>query len=690
MIRFLRARPLAALPLLLSSVVIAHEVSDPGTTVLPAVTVVGEKPSSLTAPSVREAHDLIEQTPGGVDLVSSEEFDDRYALNLKDMLRNTPGVYAQPRFAEEVRLSIRGSGLSRNNHLRGVLLLQDGVPLNLADGFGDFQEADPLSLRYVEVYKGGNGLRHGSSTLGGAINLVTPTGRTAGQQNLLRLEAGSFEARREHLAVARAGQRWDLYAAATGNQAEGFREQSASDNRRLNGNLGLQLGERAETRFYLNWNGIDQEIPGTVSLDAALNDPESVQASATSFDTHRNIGSLRLANKTSFRLAHGQVDVGGYWFRKQLYHPIANNVVDQDGDFHGAFAQWNGGYQLAGRSGELLLGSSARFGDNEALVFANSGGRRGAQTGDAREQAASYDLYGENRLWLQPTLALVTGLQLLRSERDFTDRRNPAESAQKDYKAANPKLGLLWQLQPEAQVYANVIRSYEPPIFSDLNQGSTVGACAGLGQGGFADLNAQRAWTAELGTRGTRQRWAWDLSVYRARVRDEMLQRACSPTAAVQFNADRTVHQGVEAGLAYRLADGLTLQQTYTFADFHFDGDPAFGSNQLAGQPRHYYLAELRYEHRWGFFVAPGIERAVGNVADYANTRPVPGYTLWNLGTGVDLPHGVSLFLEGRNLGDERYVSSVSATTSFATASNRNLFYPGEGRAVFGGLRWAF
>lgn len=697
-LRLPQARPLAALALLLPFVAMAHEMSEPGTVVLDPVIVTGEQSGSPTSATVRQAHDRIEQVPGGVDLVSSEEFQDRYAVNLRDILRDTPGVFAQTRFAEEVRISIRGSGLSRSNHLRGILLLQDGVPVNLPDGFGDFQEVDPLNLRYVEVYKGGNGLRYGSSALGGAINAVTPTGRTAAQENLLRLEGGSFGTFREHAAVARAYDNWDFYAGLSATQSDGFRDQSNTDNRRFNGNVGYRLGDKAETRFYLNVNDINQEIPGTIGYDAALNDPDSVLATANTFDTGRNIDSLRLANRTSLPLAGGQLEVGGYYFRKKLFHPITNIVVDQDGDFFGAFGQWAGEGRLLGRRNELTLGSRIGVGRNDAKTFTNVSGRRGAAGASGDEDAAEYNLYAENRLWLTPALALVGGLQGVLAERDYTDRVTPTESADREYKGLNPKLGLLYTLAEHAQLFANVSRSYEPPIFGDLNQNSTVQSCAGTGIGGFADLEAQKAWTAELGTRGTQGRWAWDLSVYRAELRDEVLQRACSPTAAIQFNADKTVHQGVEAGLAYKLlkdlarpGDSLTLQQVYNYADFHFDGDAAFGSNRLAGQPRHYYIAELRYEHPAGFHVEAGIERSPsGLTVDYANTQETPGYTTWNLGGGVDLPHGLSLFVEGRNLSDERFISSVSATTDYSTATNRNLFYPGEGRAVYGGLRWAY
>lgn len=80
----------------------------------------------VTAASVtEEARRSVEKRPGGVDVVDATEFADRVAVSLRDALGFSPGVYMQPRFGQEIRLSIRGSGLSRGFHMRGLTLLQD-------------------------------------------------------------------------------------------------------------------------------------------------------------------------------------------------------------------------------------------------------------------------------------------------------------------------------------------------------------------------------------------------------------------------------------------------------------------------------------------------------------------------------------------------------------------------------------
>ena len=69
-------------------------------------------PIIVTA-QVEQAEAAIARTPGGADTVAATEYEDKVAVSLRDALAFSPGVYAQPRFGQEVRLSIRGSGISR-------------------------------------------------------------------------------------------------------------------------------------------------------------------------------------------------------------------------------------------------------------------------------------------------------------------------------------------------------------------------------------------------------------------------------------------------------------------------------------------------------------------------------------------------------------------------------------------------
>lgn len=670
----------------------ADQEAAPGRTLAPVV-VSGEKPPrSLTVPDVEAATRALRRVPGGAEVVPSERFRDGRAHGVKDMLDYAPGVFAQPKFGEDSRLSIRGSGLSRNFHLRGIRLLQDGVPLNAADGGGDFQEIDPLSLRYVEVYKGANALRYGAATLGGAINFVSPTGYDA-DRILVRAEAGSFDFRRLQLASGMVLGAWDYYLSPSWVMQDGYRDHSDQNSKRVNGNVGYRFDGTAETRFFVSANNIRQELPGSLSRADALSRPRRATAGALSGDQARDIDSIRLSNRTSFLLGDVEMTAGAYYANKHLYHPIFQ-VLDNRYQDYGGFARGAAEGTLLGHRNVLTFGATIGGGTNENERYVNRRGKKGAKTYDTTERSVNAEAYVENQFYVLPELALIAGAQLSHARRRTEDNflSDGDDSARRRFTDINPKFGAIWEVTPDWQIFGNVSRSAEPPTFSELNPSAAPG---------FANLDSQKAWTVEIGTRGRSGRVAWDVSLYRAWIRDELQNFTLPDGSTFALNADRTIHQGIELGLDVALLEGLLtgdrpgrdrleLRQAYTFSDFRFDGDAQFGDNKLPGAPRHYYRAELRYTHPEGFYIGPNVEWVPqAYYVDNANTLKTKPYALLGLTAGYDFGNGLSLFLDGRNLTDKKYISNAGVVPA-ATPANSSVFHPGDGLAVYGGLqfRW--
>ena len=191
----------------------------------------GTRSGSLTVPTAAEAKADIQLAPGAVELVPAEAYaTSTPATTIKDVLDYVPACSSSPNGAKIPALSIRGSGLSRNFHLRGMQLYMDGIPINTADGYGDFQEIDPSAYRYIEVFKGGNALRFGANSLGGAINFVMPTGhdsdpvRRARRCRQLRVPS----------ACGQLGWRsgpCDYFIAGSWLEQDGFRDHSCGESR---------------------------------------------------------------------------------------------------------------------------------------------------------------------------------------------------------------------------------------------------------------------------------------------------------------------------------------------------------------------------------------------------------------------------------------------------------------------------
>ena len=300
-------------------------------------------------------------------------------------------------------------------------------------------------------------------------------------------------------------------------------------------------------------------------------------------------------------------------------------------------------------------------------------------------------MFGEGRLFVTDNLALIGGATWGTTSRDYTSVRVPGVAATfnlkaaKDYDWVAPRVGLLWEDEGGTQVFANVTKSVEPPSFNALTPTNV----------GFTPVRSQEAWTAEVGVRGRRGPVTFDLTLYRAWLHHELLQYtpnlpgAGGTVPAATFNADKTTHQGVEAALDWRITPGLRLRQTYTLSDFRFDGDLQYGDNRLPIVPKHFYRAELRYEHPAGWFVAPSVEWSASDIwVDFKNTTKSPSYAILNLNAGWNVTRRISLFVDARNLAGKAYVSNVQPFVAATAASG--AYWPGDGRSVFGGVTVAF
>jgi iron complex outermembrane receptor protein len=102
----------------------------------------------------------------------------------------------------------------------------------------------------------------------------------------------------------------------------------------------------------------------------------------------------------------------------------------------------------------------------------------------------------------------------------------------------------------------------------------------------------------------------------------------------------------------------------------------------------HVYRSELRYSGN-GFSLAPNVEWTPrGAWADYRNSVRVPGYALIGAHASVELGRGTELFLDARNLTDKKAVGDLSAVV--AATPQSAIYYPTDGRAIYGGVKLSF
>ncbi len=676
---------LAALPLL------AHAEHE-GTVHLDEVEVTAEKPKgSLTQPSIEVAKENLSKTAGGTTVIDMTTVREGRTSNMQDSLGLATGVLAQSRFgAEETRLSIRGSGLQRTFHGRGLKLMQDGIAVNLADGGFDFPAIDPMATDYIEVYRGANALQYGSANLGGSINFISRTGYTAPALEV-RSEGGSYGYYRLGVSTGGVKDNVDYFVSASKYHTDSFRDNAQQGADRLTGNVGIKINDQIETRFYFGYVNNDSQLSSNLTKTQLKNDPKQATVIPGQGINQRDINLTRLANKTTFLFDQSKLELGAFYSRKSLYHPIGNfgdttGVIDQESDDFGLTARWTHLGELFGLKNEFVAGLSPTKGRTDARSFLNVNAKRGAQLNDFDQKATNFEAYLEDRLSLDEQWTVIAGLQYAKSKRDSRDQLITAsgdQSVDKTYSQTSPKLGVLYQLQPQVQLFANVSRSFEPPSFGELN--SLV----------VTSLKAQKGTTFEIGSRGNSEFIDWDIALYHARLQDELLAVAApgSPVATQTINAGKTIHRGLEFGLTARLPYSLQWRSSWLINDFKLDNDPTFGSNRLPGIQRSLLRAELVYRGRdflENFYIGPTFEWSPQRYnVDFAETLYADNYFLWGIKAGQKVNQHWSWFVEGRNLADQKY----AATTGLARNQNGvdgALFLPGDGRTAYLGVTWAY
>ena len=747
------ATALAAL--LVSSTGVLAQSAAPGTAVdLPAIDVGGAAPrpaakqatggggagpgpiavdaseGSAGETPVAEAIRKLDAIPGGATVVTNEEMSPKATASLSEMLASVPGVVVQNFFGgnDQPRLQIRGSGLQQNPSERGTLILQDGLPINRADGSYIVGFADPKSAEFAEIYRGYTANRLGATVLGGAINFVSPTGITAPGAEAA-VEFGSFG----HFGVnaAAGGQEgaFDAHASLSYVQRDGFRVYNESERTNFNLNAGARVNENITTRLFFGYTDLSFDVAGPLSGTLLRQNPKQVCTGPNACvgpnvirdRPEREAEQFRIGSRTTARYGANLFDVGfGYTYTDDTFRfPVGSGVRETEGgDFttvlRYAYApDASRALPLFEITGQYVVGSA----DRNYLI--NQRGETGRLFGENELDSTTLSMHAGFNIPLAERLTVSPAIAYSYAKRENDDifgmarpRYNAATntylpafpfvntSYDRSYHEWTPSLALNYDLTRDQSIFAAVSRSFEPPTHDDLIspiQGSP-NSSAGTNPGGappamFAtpDLDAQTATTLEGGWKGRTHGLAWSAIAYYSWVEDELLNlRDSFGNSLGAINADKTTHFGIEIGTAFDITTDLSGRVAYTYQDFRFDGDPRHGDNRLAGAPRHIVNAALRYTVMPGLWVEAEVDWLPDDTpVDNANTLFRDSFAVFDLRSAYAITDNLSLFGEVSNIFDEKY---ASATLIVDVVSNPNqaVFQPGEGRAFIGGVKAKF
>lgn len=645
------------------------------------------------------------ETPATVTVVGRDTIEARGAQDTQEILRAIPGVTAH-NAPGSIGVSYRGFGATSLSQLYNGIHLQYTIAARPVDSW---------IVDRVEAVGGASSFLYGAGGVGGTINVITKLaeGREFSEG---RLRLGTEGLKEVSLGLNRrlAGEgsgagshhaRIDLNHRDTGGWIDGNHARATQ----LAASLRSELGARLRHMLALEHQteSVDRPYWGTPVLNPAVgllqvdprirfenyNSADGIYAQrvhwlrsitdwrASEALTLRNTlyryDALRdYRNVESYRYNPGNTAVIRSATLLQRHdHEVIGNRLDAvfKGQLGGLRSDWAAGLDLSDnrqtRFPNSIPGTVSTVDPFEFTTerFFTIPGTSPVFNPDRDNRVRTLAAYLENRTALSQGLNLVTALRHERIALDLRNRRAVTAAApaaySRSYRPTTGRIGLVFDLSPEAKLYAQFATAADPPSgilstasFADVMNNSELTTGRQFELGAKFDF-----WQG----RGSATVAAFDITRKNIATQDP-----ANTALTVLVGAQSS--RGLELAVGLQAAPGWSLQGNLASVDARFDRFVQGGVSLAGKTPTN---TPSTVANLWTTLsLTPSLKaiaglRHVGKVyANAANTQTWPAYTLLDLGLNWQLDKAVSLVGRVRNAGDRLYAANAGSTQVYLGA----------------------
>ncbi len=595
--------------------------------------------------------------------------------HISQALNQLAGVNLQHGSGQEYLPAIRSPVLTGAGACGAFLISENSVPLRAA-GFcniNELFESHTEQAQRIELLRGPGTALHGSNAMHGVVNVISvPDESGAGRS--IGLDNGSFGYWRAKLRLSNdSGTGLNLTATHDG----GWRTQSGYDQQKLTAYSNMEF-KGLDFNSGVSLTHLEQETAGfIVGLDAYQNTDIARQ----NFDpeAYRNVDSLRLWTEVT-------PTSGDSWKvtpyirltdMEFLQHFLPGKPLEENGQKSLGFLSQ---YQIqpaftVGLDAEITRGflkqaqGSATVGSPFLQATVPAGKHY-----DFEVDAIMLAAFAQYNHDISERLSIVAGVRAELMDYDYDNRMldgrtrddgttcgfggcrysRPSDSSD-SFTTVSPKLGFLFDLDEDHQLFANLSTGYRAPQANELyrlqrNQN-------------LADLDSESLVSTELGMRGAMGRWQYQVSVY------DMSKKNVIFRDSDFFNVSngKTSHRGIEVEGGWAVTDSISLDLSASYSEHEYENNALLNSVDIAGnnidtapelnsfvrlawQPHSSMTVSLEWQHLDGYFLEP------------ENLRQYPGHDLINVRSKWQLNNDWSLYFNLENLTDERYADRADFT----------------------------
>ncbi len=244
--------------------------------------------------------------PSDVTVLDRQSIDHSKAQSVPDLLRQEANVRFRSTTGKGNSGELAMRGFGENSGLR-VLVVVDGQKMNRPDMGGlDWQQLPLEDIESIEVLRGGHGVLYGNHAVSGVIKITTRKGgKTAGH---VKATFGSFGF--EEYSGRLSGAVGSVFGDVGANyqRDEGYRDNSLTWSKNANASLGLDCGEASTLTMRLSAGQNHYQFPGALSYDQFLEDPTQSSNNGDEFsETDNALATLLCESETDW----GNIQLNG-------------------------------------------------------------------------------------------------------------------------------------------------------------------------------------------------------------------------------------------------------------------------------------------------------------------------------------------------------------------------------------------
>jgi iron complex outermembrane receptor protein len=657
------------------------------------------------------ATERIIDIPYSVFKVDKKELGLGRKVSAKDVLADVPGLFLQNRYGNsDLRISIRGFGTRSNSGVRGVRILQDGIPESEPDGETVVDAVDFTSLGGVEVVKGNLSSLYANAP-GGVINFVSdlyfPDSYVASTN-----QVGKFGLRQNGFRLGLKGNDSRFLLSYNYRNLDGYREHSSEFMHLANMIYETYLSKATVT---ISGNYVNSfiRLPGSLTAEEFAADPFQANPLAKFYDFKRGTRKGRLAVRVRTPLDEAnsnELEVTAYGGIKEL-EKADNELYSLSTRYSlGGLVHVTNRSTILDRKNVLTFGMDYAYQNGPISDFDNLNGTRGISLVNAYIPTLSNIGF----YFLDHFTLITSRLDLFvsgRFDRDVFSRDISIPSGTftdttRQFAKFTPKAGVNLKLSPVIALYASYGIGYDFPALSEL---TNTPLSSNFRYSLNPDLNAQTSKNFEVGIKGNMvdrasevmRKIFFEVTYFDYVIKDEIVPFVINQKTYFR-NAARTNRRGVEIGFKSEPVEGIELVTNYTYTNFRYSGynttvySPSgdttlsYTHNFTPSVPRHIFNFILNYELE----ISEDFSGLLQWDCDYiarmyvndSNSESVPPYFYGNVMAGMNMIFGtvgMTAYAGAGNLFDKRYVGFVT-TNAYYDGRYRET---GEPRSVYAGLR---